>query len=62
MSEFDKQESDFIQFLRRLPFDDAPRPEHGAALREQVLRKFDQAIARRRRADRGSTPLTLGEN
>jgi outer membrane lipoprotein-sorting protein len=45
MSEFDKQESDFIQFLRRLPFDDAPRPEHGAALREQVLRKFDQAIA-----------------
>jgi outer membrane lipoprotein-sorting protein len=45
MSDFDKQELELSQLVRALPFDDAPRPEHRDALREQVLQKFDQAIA-----------------
>ena len=45
MSELNQQESDFSQRLRELPFDDAPRREHGDGLREQVLARFDQARA-----------------
>jgi outer membrane lipoprotein-sorting protein len=45
MAEFDNDESEFAQFLRELPFDDTPRPEHCDALRDQVLHRFDHARA-----------------
>jgi hypothetical protein len=45
MPEVNKYESEFFEFLRELPFDDTPRPEHGDAQRERVLRDFDQARA-----------------
>ncbi len=45
MSDFDNQELELFQLLRELPFDDTPRLEHGDALREQVLHRFDQARA-----------------
>ena len=35
--------TDFDGRLRQLPADDAPRPEHQAALREQALAAFDDA-------------------
>src|SRR5437870_4810079 len=43
MSELPDQETDFSRLLRRVPFDDTPRSEHGDALREQALARFDAA-------------------
>ncbi len=43
MSELDEQESEFSRLVRQAPFDDAPRGEHGDALRERALAAFDSA-------------------
>jgi outer membrane lipoprotein-sorting protein len=43
MTEYHDQESEFARLLRGMPFDDAPRPEAAANLREQVLARFDAA-------------------
>lgn len=43
MSDLHDQESEFARFVHRLPDDDALRPEHRDALREQALAAFDRA-------------------
>jgi outer membrane lipoprotein-sorting protein len=42
MSELPDDETDFSQFLRDIPFDDAISPEHRDALRERMLAEFDR--------------------
>jgi outer membrane lipoprotein-sorting protein len=42
MAEMHEPESEFARLLQRLPFEDAPRPEHAERLRQQVLARFDE--------------------
>jgi outer membrane lipoprotein-sorting protein len=55
-------DSEFERRLRALPADDAPRAEHQAALREQALAQFAQALEPGRRPALGKRILLFGRN
>jgi outer membrane lipoprotein-sorting protein len=62
MNQNHEQESDFERRLRTVPADDAPRPEHRDALRQQALAAFDQALQTPNDQSRWQRILVGGRN